>query len=80
MNRANLADAKVHLGELIEQAASEETVCITRRSKPLARLTAVHAPRRPVALGTLQALTEFMPVQTETTGDFVREMRDSDRY
>jgi prevent-host-death family protein len=80
MNTVNLADAKTHLSELVAQAASGEAVCITRRGKLVARLTAVHTPRRPVALATLRALTESMPVQTETAGDFVREMRDGDRY
>jgi hypothetical protein len=28
----------------------------------------------------LRALTESMPLQTEAAGDFVRAMRDSDRY
>jgi len=80
MNMVNLADAKAHLSELVAQAASGEAVCIPRRGKPVARLTAVHTPRRPVALPMLRALTESMPVQTETAGDFVREMRDGDRY
>ena len=80
MNTVNLADAKVHLSELVAQAASGEAVCITRRGKPVARLTGIHTPRRPVALATLQALTKSMQIQTETTSDFVREMRDGDRY
>lgn len=80
MNRVNLADAKAHLSELVAQAASGEAVCITRRGKPVAQLTAVHTPRWPVAPCTLRALTESMPVQTETAGDFVHEMRDGDRY
>jgi prevent-host-death family protein len=80
MNTVNLADAKAHLSELVTQAASGEAVCITRRGKPVARLTAVQTPRRPVALATLRALTESMPAQTQTAGDFIREMRDGDRY
>jgi len=80
MNTVNLADAKAHLSELVAQAASGEAVCITRRGKPVARLTAVHTPRRPVALATLRALTSSMPIQTEAAGEFVRRMRDSDRY
>jgi prevent-host-death family protein len=80
MNTVNLADAKAHLSELVAQAAFGEAVCITRRGKPVARLIAVRTPRRPVALATLRALTESMPIQTESAGDFVREMRDGDRY
>jgi prevent-host-death family protein len=80
MNMVNLTDAKAHLGELVAQAASGETVCITRRGKPVARLIALHTPRCPVPLAALRTLTDCMPVQTETTGDFVRKMRDDDRY
>jgi len=80
MTRVDLADAEAHLSELVAQAASEETVCTTRRGKLLARLIAPRTPRCPVALATLRTLTNFMPVQTETTGGFVGEMRDGDRY
>jgi prevent-host-death family protein len=80
MNTVNLADAKAQLSELIARAASGEAVCITRHGKPVARLTPVYTPRRPIALGALRALTDSMPVQTESAGDFVRGMRDGDRY
>lgn len=80
MNMVNLADAKAHLSELIAQAEAGEPVCITRRGKPVAQLTAVGAPRRPVSLAMLQALTGAMPEQADSAGDFVRSMRDGDRY
>lgn len=80
MGNVNLADAKAHLSELVARAASGETVCITRRGKPVAKLTAARAPRRPIDVDTLRALTESMPLQTEAAGDFVRAMRDGDRY
>ena len=80
MNFVNLADAKAHLSELVAQAETGEPVCITRRGKPVARLTAVETRHRPIALATLRALTETMPKQAETAGDFVRQMRDESRY
>jgi prevent-host-death family protein len=80
MNTVNLADANAHLSELVAQAASGETVCITRRGKPVARLTAAQPPRQPIDLAALQALTASMLVQNESAGDFVRGMRDGDRY
>ncbi|HLN23608.1 MAG TPA: type II toxin-antitoxin system prevent-host-death family antitoxin, partial [Patescibacteria group bacterium] len=58
MNSVNLADAKAHLSELVAQAEAGEAVCITRRGKPVARLTAVATPHRPVVLSALRALTE----------------------
>ncbi|ANC90798.1 type II toxin-antitoxin system Phd/YefM family antitoxin [Azospirillum humicireducens] len=80
MNMIPLADAKAHLSDLVAQAEAGETVCITRRGKPVARLTAVQSARRPISLAELQSVTNSMPMQSEDAGDFVRNMRDGDRY
>jgi antitoxin (DNA-binding transcriptional repressor) of toxin-antitoxin stability system len=68
------------LSELVERAAAGEAVCITRRGKDVARITAVDAPRKPIDVAALRVMTEAMPVQPETARDFVRRMRDEDRY
>jgi prevent-host-death family protein len=80
MKTVNLAEAKAHLSELVERAAAGETVCITRRGKPVAQLTAVVRPRKPVDVAALRALTARMPMQQESAGEFVRRMRDEGRY
>jgi prevent-host-death family protein len=80
MNSVGLANAKAHLSELIEQVAGGETIFITRRGKPVAQLTAIVCPRQPVDIAALRALTDRMPYQSESAGDFVRRMRDDDRY
>ncbi|MFZ3007238.1 MAG: type II toxin-antitoxin system prevent-host-death family antitoxin [Phenylobacterium sp.] len=80
MTTINLADAKAHFSELIAQAEAGEPVCITRRGKPVARLSAVITPRKPINLSRLKALTDTMPPQAETAGEFVRKLRDQDRY
>lgn len=80
MNSVNLADAKAHLSELVAQVESGEPVCITRRGKPVAQLTAIETRHRPIALSTLRALTAAMPNQAETAGEFIRQMRDESRY
>ena len=79
MRRVNLADAKAHLSELVERAAAGDPVCITRRGKAVAQITAVDVPRKHIDVSALQALTDGMPVQPETARDFVRRMRDADR-
>jgi prevent-host-death family protein len=76
----NLADAKAHLSKLVEEAAAGEPVCITRRGRPVALLTAVEAQRRRIDPSALQVLTEVMPTQSESAGNFVRQMREDDRY
>ncbi len=79
MNAMNLADAKAHLSELVDRVEAGDAIEITRRGKPVARLSAVVRPRQPIDASLLQALTETMP-QTESAADLVRTMRDGDRY
>jgi len=80
MITVSLANAKARLSELVERAAAGEAVCITRRGKAVAQITAVDAPRKRIDMAALQAMTDAMPVQTETARDFIRRMRDEDRY
>ena len=80
MTRIKLADAKAQLSRLVERAAAGDQVCITRRGKPMAKLTAMDSPRKRIDLGRLRELTASMPRQRQGAGDFVRKMRDEDRY
>jgi prevent-host-death family protein len=80
MKSFSLAEAKTHLSELVARAAAGEPVCITRRGKPVAQITAFQGPRRPIDPSLLRKLTDTMPRQPESGGDFVRRMRDEDRY
>jgi len=80
MKRVSLADAKAHLSELVERAAAGEAVCITRHGKAVARITAADIPRKRIDGAELRAMTDTMPVQLETARDFIRRMRDEDRY
>jgi len=80
MRSVNLADAKAHLSKLVERAAAGESVCIMRRGEPVAKLTAAEPRRKRVDVKALRELTASMPMQKETAGEFVRRMRDEDRY
>jgi prevent-host-death family protein len=80
MKHVNLADAKARLSELVDLAEAGETVESTRRGKPVARLTPVEQPKKPVDVEMLRALTSKFPRQAQSAGEFVRQMRDSDRY
>jgi len=80
VKRVSLADAKAQLSELVDRAAAGEAVCITRRGKAVAQITAVETPRKRVDAAELQAMTDTMPVQPESARDFIRRMRDEDRY
>ena len=80
MKRVSLADAKAHLSRLVEEAAAGETVCITRRGKAVAQITAIDTPRKRIDVAALRAMTDAMPMQPETARDFIRRMRDENRY
>jgi len=80
MGSVSIADAKAHLSELVARAAGGETVQITRRGKPVARIVAVQAPRKRIDIAALRAMVETMPMQAEPAGAFIRRMRDEARY
>lgn len=80
MESYSLADAKARLSELIDRVEAGETVEITRRGKPAARLTPPDRQLRKVDVDALERLAERLPVQRQSAGELIREMRDSDRY
>lgn len=80
MDAVNLADAKARLSELVDRVEAGDSIDITRRGKPVARLTAAAKPRKQVDAALLQSLTATMPPQAQSAADLVRSMRDGDRY
>ena len=74
MSTVNLADAKSHLSHLLDQVEAGEEVVITRRGQPVARITLIEKPKRPI-----KALAEFrsrMPGWRKSSADLLRELRD----
>lgn len=85
MERVSLAQAKARLSELVDRAAAGEILCITRRGKPVAKIVGPDEARPtgkkpPVDLEALRQFTSSMPRQSVSAGEFVRRMRDEDRY
>jgi prevent-host-death family protein len=80
MKSVSVAEAKAHLSDLISRAAEGETVSITRRGKPVAQLVAAKKPLKKIDVEMLRKVTEGEPLQKQSAGEFIREMRDSDRY
>ncbi|KAB1076014.1 type II toxin-antitoxin system Phd/YefM family antitoxin [Methylobacterium planeticum] len=80
MDVINLADAKAHLSELVDRVEAGDSIDISRRGKPVARLTAVAGPRKPIDVAQLRSLTAAMSPQSRSAADLVRSMRDADRY
>lgn len=86
MAAVSVAEAQEKLGELIDRVARGETVEIVRDGQPVATLSAPESKseparrKEPVDLEWLKAIREQMPPQTESAGDFMRKVRDSERY
>jgi prevent-host-death family protein len=80
VRQVNLAEAKAHLSDLAAQAAAGEPVCIMRRGKPMAQLTSVDVRRKRIDPSALRAVTDGIPMQPESAGEFVRGMREDERY
>ncbi len=80
MDAIALADAKARLSELIDRVEAGDTIDITKRGKPVARLVAATAPRKRIDAALLQSLAANMPLQAESAADLVRSLRDGDRY
>jgi prevent-host-death family protein len=76
MRRVHFADAQAHLSALVERAAAGDPVCIVRRGKAVAQITAVDVPRKRIDLPASRAMTDRMPAQLEIAREFVRRMRE----
>ena len=80
MTIVELAEAKAHLSELIDRIQTGEIIKITRDGEVVAELTAAKPARKPILLADLQAVTDGQQQQSESAGEFIRRMRDEDRY
>ncbi len=80
MTVVTVAEAKAHLSELVERAAKGETVCVTRRGKPVAKIAPIAEPIKRVDVSMLREITAGMAVEAEPEGKFMRRIRDEERY
>ncbi|MBM3552669.1 MAG: type II toxin-antitoxin system prevent-host-death family antitoxin [Alphaproteobacteria bacterium] len=80
MSVVTVAEAKAHLSELVERAAKGETVCVTRRGKPVAKIAPIAEPIKRVDVSMLREITADMAVEAEPEGKFMRRIRDEERY
>jgi prevent-host-death family protein len=61
MSTVTIEHAQAHLGELIDKLTPGEEITITRSEKPVARIVAAQAQRRPAPkLGTLKGTVLYM--------------------
>lgn len=78
MQTVTLANAKTHLSQLIELVEAGEEVTITKRGRPVARLVANSPVRQ--QLPSLADLRARLPQQSQPSSEFIRKLREDDRY
>ena len=79
MDSYSLADAKARLSELIDKVEAGETVEITKRGKPVAKVVPAAKSKKlkPIDFEALERLRARLPWQEKSAAELIREMRDS---
>ena len=79
MRKVSTSEAKTHLSALLDEVARGETIIITKRGRPVARLTPPEAPDRETAIAAAKTLRDLRRrVGWATTEDILR-MRNQGR-
>lgn len=78
MGAYSIAEAKAQLSALVQQAELGESITLTKRGKPVARIVSiiVETPKPRVDLERLRAFRARIPRSPMTSADMVRKMRD----
>ncbi|MBV9570113.1 MAG: type II toxin-antitoxin system prevent-host-death family antitoxin [Alphaproteobacteria bacterium] len=79
METVSLANAKAQLSKLIDRVETGEEVVITRHGRPVARVTAVEQPKRPIDFDALARIRKSNPPLRKSSAKLLREMRDEER-
>jgi len=80
MNTVSVAEAKAHLSELLNQVETGEEIVITRRGRPVARISPEKKPLNPLPL---PSLAEFRASQLDSQTsslDILLALRQEARY
>lgn len=80
MNTMNMADAKAYLSEVLDRVEKGERITITRRGKVVAELVPPQKIPVKIDLGKIRAFAKTLPLQKQPAGEFIRQMRDDERY
>jgi antitoxin (DNA-binding transcriptional repressor) of toxin-antitoxin stability system len=80
MRSVSVAEAKAQLSRLLDAVERGEELEITRRGKPVAKVTRLPPPPKPLDVDAIRRNLADLPWQEESAADLVRRMRDEDRY
>lgn len=86
MRQVSIAEARNNLSALVDEAGAGGSVEITRDGKVVALITAPpqeaasQLKKKPIDIERLRKHLEGLTYQDESAGEFIRRMRDEDRY
>jgi antitoxin (DNA-binding transcriptional repressor) of toxin-antitoxin stability system len=80
MRSVSVVEAKAHLSELLDAVERGEELEITRRGKPIARVTRLPPPLKPLDVDAIRRHLADIPCQVEDSATAIRRMRDDERY
>lgn len=57
----NIHEAKTHLSRLLDQLGSGDEIVIAKAGKPIAKISSIHARRKPLPYGLLKGKLKAKP-------------------
>ena len=80
MKAYSISEAKARLSAIVEQVNHGESVTLTRRGKPVARIVPLiePAPKPRLDLEQLRAFRATMPISPISSAVMIRKMRDEE--
>ena len=79
MRKISTSEARTHLSALLDEVARGETIVITKRGGPVARLTPPEAPDRETAVAAARTLRDLRQRIGWATTEDILQMRDEGR-
>ena len=79
MRKVSTSEAKTHLSALLDDVARGETIIITKRGRPVARLTPPEAPDHETAIAAVTTLRGLRKRVGWATTEDILQMREEGR-
>ena len=77
MHTVSVASAKSHLSSILAEVEAGEPVVITRHGRPVAQLSKVCSPKKPIDFSRIDAFRERLPMAKISSAKLIRQMRDA---
>ena len=79
MRKVSTSEAKTHLSALLDDVARGETIIITKRGRPVARLTPPEEPDRETAIAAVTTLRDLRRRVGWATTEDILQIREEGR-